>query len=355
MSACDGGGGDVDEYEGDEAGECDDGVDNDGDGRDDCDDEGCQGSPLCRAAEGDADADADTAGDADGDTSGYKRVGEVFLTEHVELGSTKSRGWSRFQYVPDRVELDCGQEREVFGHCTLTRSVMPNCMPPCGAGEECDWDEWCRAICSSPEPPPTCDPPCQADQVCWWNEDQTAGQCLDAPPLPLHPGTITVTGGSTQGIVTHTPDAQGMTDGSWDVITESDWWAAGDTLHIEAPGETFPAFSMDLPAPEAPEITTDTSTWNLATFDGSASVPVTWTPGSGDFMMRISLGHNDDLLCITEDDGSFTISADALESLSWAGSDLDIMLMRLSSTAINEGEDGEVTGSLGTWTSVQVQ
>jgi hypothetical protein len=350
--ACDAG---DDEYEGDEAGECSDSTDNDGDGLADCDDEGCQGSPLCREADGDADSDGDTDADADGTPDGYKRVGEIFLTERVELGATQSRGWARFEYVPDRVELNCGQVTETFGHCTLTRGVEPTC-PPCGADEVCDWDEWCNSRCRPLNPePPTCDPPCQTDQVCWWNEDHTAGECMDIPPLPLRAGTISVTGGSTQATVTCTPSEPGEYTASWDIVTESDWWAAGDTLYIEAPGDTFPAFSMDLPAPGVPELTTDTSAWTLATFDGSAPVDVTWIPASGDFRIGIEVGDSRGLRCVTDDDGSFTISTEALEAMDWEGSELNIMIMRMSSTVVNDGEDGEVTGSVGTWTNVQVQ
>ena len=55
------------EYEGDEAGECTDGADNDQDGLFDCDDEGCQGSPDCGEADADTDADTDSDSDADSD------------------------------------------------------------------------------------------------------------------------------------------------------------------------------------------------------------------------------------------------------------------------------------------------
>ena len=50
---------DVEEFEGDEAGECEDRADNDRDGQFDCDDDGCSWSPSCSGADGDADADAD--------------------------------------------------------------------------------------------------------------------------------------------------------------------------------------------------------------------------------------------------------------------------------------------------------
>ena len=57
------------EVEGDEAGECSDGADNDWDGYFDCQDNECWNSPDCEGSEGDADTDtdADTDSDADGD------------------------------------------------------------------------------------------------------------------------------------------------------------------------------------------------------------------------------------------------------------------------------------------------
>jgi len=81
---CLGIGGDKD-VEGDEAGECSDGADNDQNGQFHCDDEGCAGSPDCDVpadtdsedpadtdtdTDSDADADADADGDADADVEG---------------------------------------------------------------------------------------------------------------------------------------------------------------------------------------------------------------------------------------------------------------------------------------------
>ncbi len=58
----------ADAYEGDEAGECSDGADNDRDGLFDCDDPGCQGGPDCEGdTDTDTDADTDTDTDADSD------------------------------------------------------------------------------------------------------------------------------------------------------------------------------------------------------------------------------------------------------------------------------------------------
>jgi hypothetical protein len=59
-------------YEGDQPGECADGVDNDRDGFFDCDDEGCAGSSACSGAPADASfgGDGDGDGDVDGDAGG---------------------------------------------------------------------------------------------------------------------------------------------------------------------------------------------------------------------------------------------------------------------------------------------
>ena len=54
-----------DSYEGDGAGECSDGMDNDGDGLTDCDDDTCAGSPDCTGPNDDGDANTETDADAD--------------------------------------------------------------------------------------------------------------------------------------------------------------------------------------------------------------------------------------------------------------------------------------------------
>ena len=56
------------DVEGDEAGECSDGADNDQNGLFDCDDEGCAGSPDCEEETEDTDSEGDTDTDADADT-----------------------------------------------------------------------------------------------------------------------------------------------------------------------------------------------------------------------------------------------------------------------------------------------
>ena len=61
----------LDDYEGDDPAECTDGADNDRDGMFDCDDPGCQGSPLCDGDDDDDDTvpDDDDSDDDDDDDS----------------------------------------------------------------------------------------------------------------------------------------------------------------------------------------------------------------------------------------------------------------------------------------------
>ena len=71
-------------YEGDAPGECDNGADDDRDGRYDCDDEDCVGAPVCQINQsgnagtgGDAGGEAGSGGDAGGDTGTGGDAGEV--------------------------------------------------------------------------------------------------------------------------------------------------------------------------------------------------------------------------------------------------------------------------------------
>ena len=56
------------DWEGQAAGECADGADNDGDGAFDCNDTDCAGAPDCADADADTDSDTDTDTDTDSDT-----------------------------------------------------------------------------------------------------------------------------------------------------------------------------------------------------------------------------------------------------------------------------------------------
>ncbi len=115
------------DVEGDEAGECSDGADNDQNGLFDCDDEGCAGSPDCEeeiddtGVEGDtdtdADADSDTDADADSDTDADVDdpaglyLGEVSLLLLNSGDDGKCTGEFELEILPS------GQA-EGFGPCT---------------------------------------------------------------------------------------------------------------------------------------------------------------------------------------------------------------------------------------------
>lgn len=66
------------DYEGDEAGECTDGADNDRDGLFDCDDEGCRNGPDCDAVDSAADTATGDAGDG-GDEGADDTSGETIV------------------------------------------------------------------------------------------------------------------------------------------------------------------------------------------------------------------------------------------------------------------------------------
>ncbi len=115
------------EREGDDAGECSDGADNDLDGLFDCDDDECAGSPDCDEPEdsepldsdtpidtgetdtdADADADSDTDADADADADSDADADPYGLYEGVVDGvigtdwhSMKCAGWMEIDITPD--------------------------------------------------------------------------------------------------------------------------------------------------------------------------------------------------------------------------------------------------------------
>jgi hypothetical protein len=88
--------------EGDEAGECSDGADNDRNGYFDCDDHGCTGSPDC-AADADADTDADTDADSDADSDSDTDADSDSDTDTDTDTDTSVSGFTRYE-----VEMDVG-------------------------------------------------------------------------------------------------------------------------------------------------------------------------------------------------------------------------------------------------------
>ena len=115
-------GGEVDDYEGDEAGECGDGIDNDRDGIFDCTDPGCSSAPECSTTDTGATTDtdglpptdSDTDGDADGDVDGDVDGGEGESSCDEEEASTEAgegemeiRGWLTISGDVDVSSAEC--------------------------------------------------------------------------------------------------------------------------------------------------------------------------------------------------------------------------------------------------------
>ncbi len=96
-------------------GECDDGLDNDGDGISDCDDPDCFGESVCDG-ESDADADGDTDSDTDADAD---------ADADTDIGY---EGWETFEYG-----YGSGAG---FRNCTLRWEMYGTPTSPCPG---CEW------------------------------------------------------------------------------------------------------------------------------------------------------------------------------------------------------------------------
>jgi hypothetical protein len=217
---------------------------------------------------------------------------------------------------------NCGVDVQAFagGECTITSVVDPTCDTACGEAE-----------------------------VCAWASDCAGGECVDpsALPEPLHAGGITIEGGSQHPSVT----------GAWSDdlqtyefdVPSGEWWDDGDTLTVSAPGGAFPGFSVEVTAPVAPTVITDTSAWTPDTFGGTSDVPVEWVAGDGSFATTIVVITDQSmLLCVTGDDGVFDIPADGIAAL---GSAPPVWIVSIDYTdvaVVNEGADGETLVSAGT-------
>src|SRR5262245_40741078 len=111
------------------------------------------------------------------------------------------------------------------------------------------------------------------------------------------PVTFTPSGAPPDVTYTRTPDP-----------TPDDLYTPGDTITATAPVADFPAFTISATAPGALSgFTPGTS------FSRSTPIPLSWTAGSGDTMIvqfvtfDSSFTNNRYLVCMTPDDGSFTI------------------------------------------------
>jgi hypothetical protein len=143
-------------------------------------------------------------------------------------------------------------------------------------------------------------------------DEACKAECIEQ--VTLLAGDVTITGGTHQGLVTCT-----FVDKRYrcDEVGAMDFWEPGDTLTASAPGGTFPAFSVEVTAPEPVELITDTDSWTPATFDGSSDITLEWTAGSGVITVCIqSTGEEQrSMSCTTDDDGSFDVPAAGVTAL----------------------------------------
>ena len=195
------------EFEGDVAGECEDGADNDRDGLFDCADDDCAGSTSCVGADGDGDIDADGDADEEGDgdfpaCSGDEECDDgVFCngveTCHPETGCQEAETPSCDDEISCTIDLcdltadEClhapiDEECDDGVDCTVDTCdlAIEGCLNS-PVNEACDDGLWCTGaeICDAVEgcrrgTPPECtdDLDCTEDSC-----DEEADECVNVP------------------------------------------------------------------------------------------------------------------------------------------------------------------------------
>ncbi len=126
-------------YEGDEPGECTDGADNDQDGRFDCDDEGCVGSPDCADDDDTGPDDDDTGPDDDDSVPG---AADLVITELFidPSGDDDSREWieifNRGSSAVDLLQWSLGDATGESATIGLPLTVAPHTFVLLGTNDD---------------------------------------------------------------------------------------------------------------------------------------------------------------------------------------------------------------------------
>lgn len=154
----------------------------------------------------------------------------------------------------------------------------------------------------------------------------------DMPASSLAAGSITVTGTTSDVTL-----AQDMADDPYTPTapTPTDLFAAGATLTVTATGGVVPAFTGDVVAPQplADVVFPDS-------ISRAAPAMITWTAGSGDTMWFLVASANatpGGMLCKAPDNGSFTLTTDAIGLLPAALTQLTIVAYRMNEAPVTAG------------------
>lgn len=154
----------------------------------------------------------------------------------------------------------------------------------------------------------------------------------DMPASSLAAGSITVTGTTSDVTL-----AQGSLNSPYTANppAPADLFAAGATLTVTATGAIVPAFTGDVVAPQP-----------LADvlFPGSISraapATITWTAGTSDtmwFLVASADATPGGMLCKAPDNGSFTLTTDAIGLLPPAVTTLTIVAYRMNEVPVTAG------------------
>lgn len=163
----------------------------------------------------------------------------------------------------------------------------------------------------------------------------TADDCLTMPNMSaasLSAGSITITGTTTSLTLAQEDPGDVYTTST---LPPADLFAAGATLTVTATGDTVPAFTGTVVAPEPLA-----DVVFPASLSRASSADVTWTADSGSAVwvfVNSATETEGAILCRTTDAGSFTLTPAALAILPATLTSVSILVYRLDETEVTAG------------------